>query len=261
MKYIKQKAGQPHFEDLVWNRPINKAQQGNILIIGGHTGHIMKPSQAYESCLAVGVNNAKVLLPSSTKKVFFGNVPSDIEFCEATPTGSFSKSGYSEIMSYITSSDLTLLAGDWSQSSETALLLEKVLVSNAGLAVLANDTVSIFSEFASTYFDNEHQNPIILVLDFSQLQLLLINAGKDLVLKTTDNLDTKLENVSKFSQSQNIGIVLLMEQMIITAIDGQIATTAIVETPNPTTLASKVAVWLMQNPKRPFEALTTAVAS
>ena len=112
------KQTKPLFPDLAWNIPEQKT--GQINIIGGN-------SQSFHSVIRLAefinhnfpIREVSVCLPDALR----GQLPplGNINFAPSTSSGSFAKSG--ELRTALKSGDFTILAGDLSKNSATAIAL------------------------------------------------------------------------------------------------------------------------------------------
>src|SRR5688572_145008 len=122
---LAKQASEPLFPDIFWNRPLNRRAAKKLLIIGGHAKQFSQTQQCYLAAKASGIGEAKVVLPEGTRKYIKG--APDCVFVAQTKSGSFAKTAYEEIKGFIKESDGVLLAGEFSQNSETISLLEQLL--------------------------------------------------------------------------------------------------------------------------------------
>jgi NAD(P)H-hydrate repair Nnr-like enzyme with NAD(P)H-hydrate dehydratase domain len=259
MSYIKQTAGQAYYQNLLFNKPENKALAGKILIIGGNLHGINAPSLAYSLSITAGAGETKVILPQVTKKLLGPNVPVGIEFSKNTPSGSFSKEALSDLLSYTNWADINLLAGDFSKSSETAILIEDLLQKSPNSFVLAGDSVDFFAKTANIILSRPNTT---IVADFGQLQQLLANSSYPEPLKFSMPNNILSQYFSKLASQYPASIVTVKDNNIYILSQGQLAITT--STTNYTNwqlnLAVLCSVWQMQNPSQIFKALTTATA-
>lgn len=258
MNIVRQNYNEPIYPELVWSKPETKTLGGKLLIVGGNSHAISAPSAAYGYAAKQGTGEVKAVMPNSTKKLFGGLTPPGIEFVKSTPSGSFSKDTLPELLSYCDWADAVLFAGDLSRNSETAVLLESILQKTTNIQIFTKDVAEYLVNIPSTIFKRENS---CLVVSFSQLQKLFIASG----YKKQITFDIPLKNfeqiLADFSQEHKTYIITQRHEYIFVAVNGEVSITKLKETPSSWRLntATKVAVWWMQNPQKPFQALTTAI--
>lgn len=118
-----QKQTKPLFDDLAWNIPEQKT--GRLGIIGGH-------SQGFNAIIRIAeflgqtfpIRDLPLLLPMSLRTKL-PPLP-NLNFAPATDSGSFAQSPL--IGDFITENDYTLIAGDLSKNSATAVAIASALI-------------------------------------------------------------------------------------------------------------------------------------
>lgn len=259
MDYIKQTKGKPVFEELVWNKPETKALAGKLLIIGGNMHAIIAPSTAYMLANKAGAGEVRVVLPDKTKKLLGPKVPPEIELVKSTPSGSFSKDALPEILSYTEWADAILFAGDLSHNSETAILLEQILNKTTKKLVITKDAADYFVNNPSSVLARADTT---LVISFAQLQKTLTAAK----YKTALTFDMQHNNLSEvlvdISKTYKCSFVTQRNKNIYCSVAGKLSITELDSPPESWRIenATNIAVWWMQNPNKPFEAISTAAA-
>jgi NAD(P)H-hydrate repair Nnr-like enzyme with NAD(P)H-hydrate dehydratase domain len=93
--WIKQAAGKPAFEDLLWSRPENKRHAGKLLIIGGNSFGFSAVGEGYKEAQKAGIGTARVLLPEAIRKVV-GLVLEHAEYGASNASGSFAQTALGE---------------------------------------------------------------------------------------------------------------------------------------------------------------------
>jgi hypothetical protein len=69
-----------------------------------------------------------------------------------------------------------------------------------------------------------------------------------------------IDALHEFSDSHTVNVLLTHEQTTLLAVSGYVATTKREgDTPSAVNLATRAAVWWLQNPGKTFEALTTSL--
>jgi len=251
----KQDSNKPLFEDLIWSKPSTKMTAGKLLIIGGNSNGFTSPAICYTKSLQAGAGTVKVLMPQVLQKVV-GKTLEDAEFAPNNNSGSFSKQAISAFLDLANWSDGVLLAGDFSNNSETATLLETFLEKYSGQITFYGDAVDLA-------LNNPHAvlNRIntLLVLDFSKLQKLFINSRFARPLKSTMNLDSYIETVSEYTKRFKPIILSEFNGNIVVSEQGKVITTK--TEPEISLYPAKAAVWWMQHPSKSLPAIASAIVN
>jgi hypothetical protein len=253
----KQTAGKPLYPDLLWSRPENKQQAGKLLIAGGNAHGFAAAGEAYSQAAKAGIGTARVLLPDSLQKTV-GKVFEAGEYAPSTPSGSFSQKALAEILAMSAWADATLLAGDFGRNSETAILLEKFITKYPGLLALTKDAADYFINAPGSLLA---RNDTLLVISFAQLQKLATNARFPSALTFEMDFLRLIDALHEFTQSHQASIIVKHLQTIFVAVNGQVSTTKLAEDLDiwRVKTAARAAVWWLQNPAKPFEALSSSV--
>lgn len=255
--WYRQTTQQPLFPALMWSRPENRQFAGKLLIIGGNGYEFKAPANAYGDALDAGIGSAKVLLPDSMQKVVRDIFP-EAEFAPSTPSGSFARIALAQALDLASWADGVLLAGDLGRNSETAIFLENLLQKYAGPVVVTLDA----AEYCLNTSAGCLQRPqTTAVLTMAQLQKLG-NAASFTTAFTFDmDLLRLVEALHAFSEMHSLHIIVKHHDTVLVASGGQISTTPYEHALEAwrTATAAHVATWWIQNPGKPFEALTTAL--
>jgi len=253
----KQSIDSPLFENLIWSKPQQKSRAGKLLIIGGNLHSISLPGEAYEIAQKQLVGDCKVVMPDATKKLLGSKPPLSIEFSSSTPSGSFSSKAYDDLVSFISWSNATLFAGDFSHSSETAILFEK-LVSVPGMQIYTLDSVDNFIINPMSILNREDT---LLVLNMAELQKYALNAGFQKAFISNMEILQLVEHLNEFTKTYSCHIVVEHNSQILVASGGQVISTKLTKEPNEwqIKIATTAAVWWLQNPTKPLQAIATAI--
>lgn len=249
--WLRQTRDKPLFSDLLWSRPENRRHAGKLLIIGASSASFAAVSSAYAAALKAGVGTARVVVPDSLEKMLFKVFP-EAQFVSSTPSGSFARTSLGLICDAAAWADGVLLAGDFGKNSETEILLINFLDKCKDNLILTGDSLDYFYEQPALILDRERT---VLVAEFGQLQKLL--SGR-LLLKQSMNLAQVVEALTQFSENCLSSVITFHSGQIIVASGGQVSTTP-ADNIDLVSLAAFAAVWNLQQPAKPFEALTTAV--
>lgn len=250
-----QKQGtEPLFKNLIWDKPENKSQAGKLLIIGGNKFSFSVPAMAYQYANDAGVGAAKVLLPNSLQK-YVGKQLSDGEFAPSNKSGSFSTEALSSWLDLADWADGVLLSGDFGRNSETAILLDKFIDKYAGALVVGNNTLD---NFIAKPHDLLQRSQTTIILTFEDFQKLNKNLQQTQAITSKMPINNFALQLQELSQKHSSSFIVNFENTVFVAEDGQISSTKVKEL-DLIKLSSWAAVWLIQNPENPFEALTTAI--
>jgi hypothetical protein len=254
--YWRKQADQPLFSDLLWSRPENRQHAGKLLIIGGNLHGFAAPATAYQEAIKAGIGTSKVLLPDALKKTV-GRILENGEYAPSTPSGSFNQQALATWLDWSAWADTILLAGDLGRNSETAITIESFVGKTSKPIVITKDAVDYF-------YTNPNQvlqhSKTTLVLSLAQLQKLSKEAKLPHPVTFSMGLPQLAEWLHDFSNDHKARIVVYHLANILVAVQGQVTSTHVgdQETWRVKT-ATHAAVWWLQNPSKPLEALTTAV--
>jgi NAD(P)H-hydrate repair Nnr-like enzyme with NAD(P)H-hydrate dehydratase domain len=252
----KQTAAEPLFPDLEWSRPQTAATAGKLLIVGGNAHGFVAAANAFGEAEKAGAGSVQMLLPDSLRPLL-GKTFIAGELAASTPSGSFSQKALVEFLTLSQWADGVLLAGDLGRNSETAILIEKFLSKHEGQVTITQDAVDYIVQAPQLVLNRPDTT---LVLSFAQLQKFVTNAHFTTAFTFDMDLLRLVDALHEFTEKYQVNIVTKNLQNIFVAVDGHVSSTKLgtelkvwrVKT------ASKAAVWWMQNPSKPFEALTTA---
>jgi len=231
---------------------------GKLLIAGGNAHGFAAPAEAYGVAVKAGAGTVRVLLPDAIRKIV-GVVFESGEFAPSTPTsGSFSQKALNDFLSFSSWADGVLFAGDLGRNSETAILMEKFLTKHPAAVTLTKDAV----DYAVAAPRNVLQrSSTTLVLSLSQLQRLGIAAGFPRAVTFSMDFLHLVEWLHDFTTEYQVYIVVRHHNQVLVAVHGQVSSTHVSQEERiwRVRTAAITSVWWMQNPSKPFEALTTAV--
>lgn len=255
--WLKQSSGTPLFEVLLWSRPENKQFSGKLLIVGGNLYGFAAPADAYQSALKAGIGTARVLLPDALQKTV-GRMFEAGEYAPSTPSGSFSQKALAELLAMAGWADGVLLAGDLGRNSETAILLEKLTEKYSGQLTLTKD--------AADYFTTAPQKILLrpdttFVISLAQLQKLAAAAKFPKAITFGMDLIRLVEDLHEFTVTYKTSIITKHLDIVIAAANGRVSSTKLAKDKEiwRVRTAAFAATWWLQNPRKPFEALTTAI--
>lgn len=252
----KQEAAKPLFPQLLWSRPENKQLAGKLLITGGNLHGFLAPAEAYAETVKAGIGSSRVLLPSAIQKIVGPSIENG-EFAASTPSGSFSQRALVELLDWCKWADGVLFAGDLGRNSETAILVEKFLQKCETKTLLTKDAVDYIVSLPQAALERPNTT---LILSFAQLQRLGVAARFELPLTFSMDMMRVVEWLHLFTDRYAPHVVVKHLDRIFVAVNGEVSSTKLIKDLPVWRLktASQAAVWWIQNPSRPFEALTMA---
>lgn len=277
-----QKQTKPLFPDLTWNIPEQKT--GNLAIIGGN-------SQTFSTVIRISeyasknfpLASVKTYLPDALR----GKLPTitNLEFLPSTESGSFAKSF--QLNAHVAHADATLLIGDLSKNSATAIALadaisetpdsgpqnsansSKTIPNSEGInpnsskpLVITRDSVDLLAPEAGRWLTRTNT---FVVASMAQLQKLLRAVYYPRMLLLSQPLIPVLETLHKFTLTYPVTLVTFQTENIIVASGGNVTTTKLIDTTySPLTLwsgqlATKILALNLYNPGKPLEATTAAL--
>lgn len=248
------------FPDVEWSRPETKRAAGKLLIVGGHAQSFAVPAAAYAAADQAGIGAARVLLPDSLEKTVSKLFPSAV-FAPGNPSGGFAKNALAELLTESQWADGVLLAGDLGRNSETHAMLENFAEKYTGLLTITKDAADFFCTQPTSI--RERPNTL-LVISMGQLQKLATSLRWPHAFTSDLGLVQAVELLHKFTtEHRGISVVTRHQDHYIVVVDGRVSTTAAPETAPIWRVerAAAAATWWLQNPNKPFEAITTSFVS
>ena len=255
--WFKQTATTPLYSDILWSRPENRMGAGKMLIVGGNALSFAAANQAYTSAMDSGAGTVRALLPENLRKSI-GALWQDALFAPANPSGGFGKDALIELLIQSHWADAVLLAGDLGRNSETAVLLESFVQKYQGLLTLTKDAVDYFYAQPELVTKRKHTT---LVLSLSQLQKL----GTALKFQTPFLLSMGLlllvQALHGLTEIYPVTIITKELDQIVVAHAGKVSTTKLKDDKDlwRVETAAKATTFWMQNPNKPFEAMTSSL--
>lgn len=251
MNWLRQ-VDKPLFPDMLWSRPENKRFAGKLLIIGGHGQSFNAVSEAYSAAGKAGAGAVRVIVPDKLRKLLLKLFP-EAEFAPSTDIGSFSRPALDMFIDVSKWADGVLLAGDFGRNSETAVLLESFIEKYSGPSALAGDALDYFC--ASPLRAETTRRPnTLLIGSISQMQKM---AEPNLIQQSADFIKI-IEQISAWAQNIKPTVITEHSSQLITAVGDNISTTPKRGPVSNVDLAAYAIVWWLQQPKKHFEAVTSA---
>jgi NAD(P)H-hydrate repair Nnr-like enzyme with NAD(P)H-hydrate dehydratase domain len=252
----KQTTDRPLFPDLLWSKPENRALAGKLLIIGGNAQGFAAPAEAYSLAQKAGIGTARVVVPDSLQAAI-GRIFEAGEFASSTPIGSFSQRALASFVDLGLWADGVLIAGDVGRNSETAIVIDTFLDTYPGQVTLTKDAADLICQQPMSVLQRPN------TLSAGQLQRLGVNAHYARAFTSTAALLQTIDNLHEFTKRFGCKIITKHSDQYIVAVDGEISTTAIKTERKIWRLhaAAQAGTWWLQQPSKPFAALTTAMIS
>jgi len=253
----RQTADKPLFPDLIWSRPEHRSAAGKLLVIGGNAFGFAAPGTAFAEANKAGAGEVRVLLPDRLRQTVGAVLAA--EFAPSNPSGSFSQQAFAGLLAESAWADSVLLAGDIGRNAETAILLEKFVGQYRGQLTITKDAADYFTAAPLILLNRPETT---LVVSFAQLQKLATNAHFSRVFTFSMDLVRLVEALHEFTVKYPTNIIVKHLQNIFVAVNGQVSTTKLDEDTDVWRVktAAHAAVWWLQNPGKPFEALTTSLS-
>lgn len=256
--WLRQEPGKPLYPDIEWSKPERRDQAGKLLVIGGNKLGFAGVADSYETLLATGVGQVKVLLPDCLKK----SVPStllDVLFSACTPSGGLSKEALPDMRAAGAWADSVLLIGDAGRNAETALAYEEFIGSYSGNLTATRDAVDLVKNNPNLLVE---RTGTLLVVSFAQLQKLFQGLYYPKVLTFSMQLLQLVEALHKFTTTYPCTIMTLHKDTMVVAHNGHIVTQPWDE-PMALwrgTVAAKASAYAMWNKTEALKAVTQSIA-
>ncbi len=150
-----------------------------------------------------------------------------------------------------------LLAGNFGRNSETSSLIETYLAKTSSLVTITQDAVDCVYGFADKLLERPNTT---LILSFAQAQKLFSATKSQTPLVFDMPLAQVVEALTDFTAKYQITIVTRQNSIIFISSGGRVVTTeAAKEKVWRVLAATKSAVWWLQNPTKPLEAISTSL--
>jgi ADP-dependent NAD(P)H-hydrate dehydratase / NAD(P)H-hydrate epimerase len=252
MSLQKQDSKKPLFPDLIWSRPENKRSAGKLLIIGGQAGDFINVSSAYTFAKEAGAGTIKLILPESLKKIA-SNIEG-VEYAPSNSSGSFAKTALASFFDLSEWSDHVLLAGDFGKNAETTVILDGFLLRGSRPVTVSQNALSSIG-ISLVQLVNMPAN---IIIDKKTFQKIGISTGSHVAITSTINYAQMGGIIESISAKTKAKYTIIDEDHTWCAFSGEVISTQ-TKPKDINAMSAYSAVWLMQNPSKPLEALTTGV--
>lgn len=255
--WLKQSSTEPLFPDIEWEKPEQKAQAGQLGIIGGNKLGFAGVAEAYSAAYQAGSGTVRVLLPSVLKKTI-PTVWNDVVYGATTISGGLSKEATNDLLALGEWSTVLLLAGDAGRNSETAIAYESLLQKSAKPIVITRDAIDLVLNAPEMLASRQNTT---LVLSFAQLQKLFRAVYYPKILTFSMQLMQLVEAVHKFTVTYPVTLAVLHQDHLVVAHGGGVTTTPWQDPMliwRGTTAATAAAYWSW-NLNKPLESITASL--
>jgi hypothetical protein len=251
MNWLRQTPDKPLFPDILWSRPENKRFAGKLLIIGGHKQEFNDVSAAYTAALKAGAGAVRVILPDSLQKMLH-KLFREAEYAASNQIGSFSRQALGSLLDAAEWADAVLFAGDLGKNSETSLMMEGFVEKYRGKMALAGDSIDYFLNNPKALISRDNT---LLIAGLPQLQKL---AAPSLIQQNADLIKI-VEQVSSWVSGNNLAAITVQSERAVVAYKDQVSTTPVQIKSPDANLAAYATVWWLQQPEKPFDAISTSI--
>jgi hypothetical protein len=254
----KQTAGKPLYPDIEWQRPESKSLAGKLLIVGGNKLGFAAVAQAYNDATNAGIGECRAILPEALKPVI-DKLALDCVFVPTNPSGGMSRDALQPLEASAAWADMVLLIGDAGRNSETAITFEQFLARSPKPALITRDAVDLLRNNSTQLLQRPQTT---FVLSLAQLQKMLQAVYYPKAILFSMQLSTLVETLHKFTISYPVSLIVFHQNQLVVAYDGQVSTTPWEDVMKiwRGSVAARASVYWLQNPAKPFEALTTSLA-
>jgi hypothetical protein len=189
-----------------------------------------------------------------------GTILENGEYAPSTPSGGFGKDALNELLIQASWSDGVLLAGELGRNAETAILLEQFATKYQGQLTVTRDAVDYF------YIQPEqlaNRADTAVVQSLSQLQKFGTALRFDTPFLLSMGLMLLVDALHRFTTQYPVTIVTKELDHIVVAQGGRVSSTRL-ETDEDlwrVATAAKTAVFWLQSPQKPFEAMTASLVA
>jgi NAD(P)H-hydrate repair Nnr-like enzyme with NAD(P)H-hydrate dehydratase domain len=255
----RQLPGKPLFPDVEWSKPERRDQAGKLLIVGGNKLGFSAAAESYQTALATGVGQVKVLLPDCLKK----SIPptmTDVLFAACTQSGGLSKDALPELKAASEWSNGVLLIGDAGRNSETALAYEEFIRGYNGPLTVTRDAIDLVKNNPTLLVERPDT---LLVASFAQVQKLFGGVYYPKVLTFAMQLLQLVEALHKFTVTYPCTIMTFHQDVLIVAHGGDIVTQPWQEQMAiwRGTVATDAAIYWLWNPAHILQAAAASISA
>lgn len=248
--WIKQ-GDEPIDPDILWARPEQKKLAGRVSIVGGSKSSFRDVSALHSQVLAAGIGEVKTFLPNILEKVLGEN--ESFIYVPANGYGEFGDASRVALAAASSWSDTLIVSPDFGSNSEAIKVLRDV-GDHVARQVLVGSSTRLYKHDGGSLINNNH----VAVVSLTELRDLAVMMGlSEAFTSGLGNFEIALK-LKTVSEGQNFIFVLLLDDIVMVAIDGKVLSKALIK-PDLNTVAAYVAVLLEQSSDRPLEAVSAAL--
>lgn len=237
------------FPKVLWTKPLNRAQAGRLLVVGGHAQQFSQLQLLYQLAAAAGIGQCHLVMPDSLSKLIEPHP--DFHFVPSTPAGSLGRAALGTISSLAPEYDAVILGVDWSQNSETTGLGEALINHLDTRLIVVAEAIDLLG----VYLKKVEPERLLIITQMPQLfklanrwRLALRISGQGALAKA--NWLQQLERLTE-------GNYFLAESDALVASRGRVSLTSL-KTDHFWLAAALASTFWLQHRTEPFQALTTA---
>ena len=251
--YWLQQDGGPLFPKLLWSRPEGRNSAGKLLVVGGTKQSFATPANAFVVAQRTGAGSVHLLLPNSLEKTVRKLLP-EASFAPSTQSGSFARPALAEMLSEASWADATLLCDDLGNNSETLALLEAFLHKHsASISMSVTSLTSLPPKTAQACL--LRQNTLIYG-NYESFQKLFRHTGQPVALTSAIGTVQLVEALHNLNTQGKTNLLCTYQNTVFIASESKVSTTPTDK--HASELAVGATVWWLQNPTKPFEAITSS---
>lgn len=245
------------FPDIEWQKPEQKALAGKLLIIGGNAHGFAAVAQAHADAVQAGVGECRVVLPDALKKSIDASAL-DVLFVPTNQSGGMSRDSLPQLKAAVAWADAVLFIGDAGRNSETAIVYDELLRQFPHkIAVLTRDAADLIKASWPQLLQNQ---TAVFIVTLAQLQKLFHAVYYPKTILFSMQVAHLADALHKFTITYPCTLVVFHQNQLVVAHDGQVTSTPWT---NPIliwrgSVAAKAAVYALQHPKHPLQAITTS---
>lgn len=248
MDYWQHQTNEPLFPDVIWSRPETRLGSGKLLIVGGSPGNMSHVSTSYTRAERASSGTIRLMVPDSLSKVTKG-IP-HIEYAPSTPSGSFSRSALAICLDATAAVDGVIFAGDLGKNSETGIFLESFANSHNGILAISSDAVDSFPLPHRNLLDIQSS---VIHMSLNQLRSMVIELELEQAV-TSDIARKQLAEILHEISTRHTALIMVEHQETVWATkDGQV-----IDSLCENFDFIKAVVWLIQQPKKPLQAVVSS---
>ena len=232
------------YRDLFWSRPVTAATAGRLLVVGGSAGEFSSLQQVHLWGSSLGLGQCQIAVPDSLAARI--GVSPDVEFVPSTQTGSLARAAAEQIINLARQADAVMLGLNWSNNSESTILLETLFKQLQLPLVVTQQALQHLPPRLNRHLIVAEWPELIKLANSLHIPLNFQGAG----------LLAKVSVVKQVAASHPADYYLYGPEVIV-ASEGKISVTP-QPSQNGVLSAAAAAALLVQYPKQRYQALSTA---